>query len=218
MYGRPVHAHAHRNSFSAATYTNHFGNPPQNPYRSSPTVRSSSIESPWPVYALDWCLWHRQNSRSSGRIAIGSFSDDMPNRLQVLNHTDDGELQKVAEVDATLPFPVTKVKWEPPRSDKPDATMIATCGDYLRIFSVGQTDGRLPGKIVQEVLLGNVRNRHSQTHVLIDFVGQTGGSGTAHILRLEQDRHIHHRYGECRHNMHCMGSQYCSSEDAIDRP
>lgn len=157
--GRPtINPHAHRNSFSAATYTNSFGTAPQNPYRSTVPTRQSSIECPWPVYALDWCRWPSSGARGSGKIAIGSFSDDMTNRLQVLQHGDDGEVHKVAEVDATLPYPVTKVMWEPPRTEKNDATMIATSGDYLRIFSVGQNDGRTPGKIVQEVLLGNVCN------------------------------------------------------------
>lgn len=147
--------HAHRNSFSAA-YSGYFNAPPQNPYRAQTPQRSSTIECPWPVYALDWCRWPRSGTRGPGKIALGSFSDDMGNRLQVLQHGDDGELQKVAEVDATLPYPVTKVMWEPPRTDKSDANMIATCGDYLRVFSVGQGDGRSTGKLIQEVLLGNV--------------------------------------------------------------
>lgn len=153
-----MHGHAHRNSFSAATYTNNFGAPPQNPYRHATNTKATGYESPWPVYALDWCRWPRSNARGSGKIAIGSFSDDMPNRLQVLQHADDGELHKVAEISATLPFPVTKVMWEPPRTDKNEATMIATSGDYLRVFSVGSGDGRQIGKISQEVLLGNVRS------------------------------------------------------------
>lgn len=151
-----IHSHAHRNSFSAATYTHHFGTPPQNPYRPPTASRSSALECPWPIYALDWCRWQRPGSRGSGKIAVGSFSDDMTNRLQVLYHRDEGEVQKIADLETPLPFPVTKVMWEPPRTDKPDATMLATSGDYLRVFSVVQGDSRLPGKIVQEVLLGNV--------------------------------------------------------------
>lgn len=157
-----MNQHAHRNSFSAASYTNNFGAPPQNPYRSTSSQRLSSIECPWPVYALDWCRWPRLGARGSGKIAIGSFSDDMTNRIQVLQHGDDGEIHKVAEVDAILPYPVTKLMWEPPRADKNEANMIATSGDYLRLFSVGNTDGRTPGKIVQEVLLGNVMQLQKQ--------------------------------------------------------
>lgn len=159
-----IHGHAHRNSFSAATYTNHFGTPPQNPYRPPSASRSATFECPWPIYAIDWCRWQRPGARGSGKIAIGSFSDDITNKLQILNHGDDGEIHKIAEVEAALSFPVTKVMWEPPRTDKADATMIATSGDYLRIFSVGQGDARSPGKIVQEVLLGNVRCGETLLH------------------------------------------------------
>lgn len=169
-------SHNHRNSFSAATYTSQFGAPSHPPPRPSGPARSASIECPWPVYAMDWSKWGRLGSSSSsgsgsgsgslagsrdsgnaGHIAIGSFCDDIGNRVQVLRVGDDGEVVKCAEIDATLPYPVTKVMWEPPRSDKLDATMIATSGDYLRLFSITQGDGRTMGKISQEVLLGNVR-------------------------------------------------------------
>lgn len=151
-----MNAHAHRNSFSAASYNTQFGASHQSPYRNAAPKRQSGFETSWPIYALDWSRWQGSSGYGSGKIVIGSFSDDMPNRLQVLQHGDDGELRKSAEVDATLPFPVTKVMWEPPRTDKSDATMIATAGDYLRVFSVSSGDGRQLGKISQEVLLGNV--------------------------------------------------------------
>lgn len=158
-YSNPpnIHSHFHRNSFSAATYTHHYGAPPQNPYRPSTAPRSSAYEGPWPIYALDWCPWLRPDARGSGKIALGSLSDDTTNRLQVLVSGDDCQLQRLADLEIPLPYPVTKVKWEPQRIGKPDANMLATSGDCLRLFSVVQGDPRLPGKIVQDLVLGNVR-------------------------------------------------------------
>ena len=150
-------SHLHRNSFSATTYTNTFGTSQQQ--RQPLPPRNASLECPWPVYSVDWSPWNNDN-----RIAIGSFCDDVGNRLQVLQAGE--EVHKIAEIDATLPFPVTKVMWEPARKDKNSASMIATTGDFLRIFSVGMNDGRGVSKITQEVLLGNVMQ--SETKLMID--------------------------------------------------
>lgn len=160
-----MNAHAHRNSFSASTFSNHFGTPQQQQLPiDHKSTRTSSLECPWPVYAMDWSQAGRNNPSNPGSIVIGSFCDDIGNRLQVIHPSEDGDLIKTAEIDATLPYPVTKVMWEPPRSDKPDATMLATAGDYLRVFSVSTPGDRI-GKIRQEVLLGNVSQIWCNTDV-----------------------------------------------------
>ncbi|BFZ55350.1 hypothetical protein PYCC9005_002390 [Savitreella phatthalungensis] len=153
--------HAHRNSFSAATFHNYFGQPPANPYARgfAQQARPPYIaDLPWPVFALDWHAGASQG-RASGRIAIGSFCDDAFNRIGMLQYTDEGELIKTADLETPLPFPVTQVKLEPPTTDRPHGNLVASVGDYLRIFSIhdAEQSGRRLGVIRQEALLGNTK-------------------------------------------------------------
>jgi DDB1- and CUL4-associated factor 7 len=103
----------------------------------------SGYSAPWPIYALDWCKWPpRSGTGSAGKVAIGSYSEDGPNWLQVLDaqvsQTDaeepTQEFTKTAE--ATHAYPVTRILWEPPSSNKQTTDLLATSGDHLRLWSL----------------------------------------------------------------------------------
>ena len=149
----PLNIHTHRNSFSHHTFA------PANPYRpggaAGTPLQKSVVDLPWPVLALDW--------HTSGRIAIGSFCDDGYNRIGML-HYEDEQLSKAADIETPLPFPVTQVQLEPPRSgggstsSSSNGNLVASVGDYLRVYSIDTSpSNRRLGVVRQEAILGNTK-------------------------------------------------------------
>ncbi|EEP77931.1 conserved hypothetical protein [Uncinocarpus reesii 1704] len=115
----------------------------------TPVSMNCNYMAPWGVYALDWCKWSIPlGSPTAGKIALGSYLEDNHNYIQILNahHNQpdrdypepDGlaglEFVKVAE--ATHSYPVTRILWEPPSSQKQSTDLLATSGDHLRLWSL----------------------------------------------------------------------------------
>ncbi|ETN38403.1 uncharacterized protein HMPREF1541_06438 [Cyphellophora europaea CBS 101466] len=108
---------------------------------------TSNYVAQWPMYAADWCKWPpRSNTGAVGKVAIGSYLEDSHNYIQVLDASvaqpdpdnpmgDPGfEFTKTAE--ATHAYPVTRILWEPPSSNKQTTDLLATSGDHLRLWSL----------------------------------------------------------------------------------
>ncbi|KAJ4291457.1 hypothetical protein N0V88_006053 [Collariella sp. IMI 366227] len=110
--------------------------------------RTSNYMAPWALYAFDWCKWAPQGN-SAGKLAIGSYLEDGHNFIQILDaHLTPtpsdvyvpGESKwsmdftRIAE--ATHSFPVTRLLWEPPSSQKQSTDLLATSGDHLRLWSL----------------------------------------------------------------------------------
>lgn len=74
----------------------------------------------------------------------------------MLGHGLDGELVKEAESGPVLPYPATKLLWEP-TTDGREAGMLATTAEYLRLFVVESSGTDKPDALRQHALLGNVR-------------------------------------------------------------
>ncbi|KAK6829848.1 hypothetical protein PG987_010432 [Apiospora arundinis] len=109
---------------------------------------TSNYLAPWALYAFDWCKWAPQG-KGAGKVAIGSYLEDGHNFIQILdtqvvNTPNDVytpgsskhsiEFTKVAE--ATHSYPVTRLLWEPPSSQKQSTDLLATSGDHLRLWSL----------------------------------------------------------------------------------
>ncbi|KAJ8114535.1 hypothetical protein ONZ43_g4882 [Nemania bipapillata] len=109
---------------------------------------TSNYLAPWALYAFDWCKWAPQG-KSAGKVAIGSYLEDGHNFIQILDtqivntpsdiYTPGSskyslEFTKVAE--ATHSYPVTRLLWEPPSSQKQSTDLLATSGDHLRLWSL----------------------------------------------------------------------------------
>ncbi|KAI0020132.1 WD40-repeat-containing domain protein [Xylariomycetidae sp. FL0641] len=109
---------------------------------------TSNYLAPWALYAFDWCKWTPQG-RGAGKVAIGSYLEDGHNFIQILDtqvvntpsdiYTPGSpkyslEFTKVAE--ATHSYPVTRLLWEPPSSQKQSTDLLATSGDHLRLWSL----------------------------------------------------------------------------------
>ncbi|SPQ26347.1 c5d394de-0fc1-46aa-af6d-ba0530ba807f [Thermothielavioides terrestris] len=124
---------------------------PQIPNETFPTPhspRTSNYMAPWPLYAFDWCKWVPQGS-GAGKLAIGSYLEDGHNYIQILEaqltptpsdvYVPGGskwamDFTKIAE--ATHSYPVTRLLWEPPSSQKQSTDLLATSGDHLRLWSL----------------------------------------------------------------------------------
>ncbi|KAI9862304.1 MAG: hypothetical protein M1813_004780 [Trichoglossum hirsutum] len=112
---------------------------------------NSNYLAPWAIYAFDWCKWPvQQQAAGAGKVAVGSYLEDGHNFIQILDThivpqstsepTPPGipshglEFTKLAE--ATHSYPVTRILWEPPSSQKQSTDLLATSGDHLRLWSL----------------------------------------------------------------------------------
>ncbi|KAI6781287.1 putative WD repeat-containing protein-like protein [Emericellopsis cladophorae] len=118
---------------------------------------TSNYMAPWPIYAFDWCKWRPQGN-SAGKLAVGSYLEDGHNFIQILdshatttpqdvyapgNSKYTLEFNKIAE--ATHSYPVTRLLWEPPSSQKQSTDLLATSGDHLRLWSLPSETPSTPG-------------------------------------------------------------------------
>ncbi|KAI8986452.1 WD40-repeat-containing domain protein [Pilobolus umbonatus] len=117
-------------------------------HRPTPNTAQSSLkeiyqyDAPWSTYALDWCKAHTE--QKSFRLAVGSFIEDSNNKLQIISRTDlidpsltinnRNDFTPIAEADSY--YPITKVLWEPRKSDARNNDLLATTGDILRIWEL----------------------------------------------------------------------------------
>ncbi|CAG8696779.1 1583_t:CDS:2 [Gigaspora margarita] len=99
-------------------------------------------KAPWPVYGLDWS---KRPGDKSFRLAIGSFIEENINKLQIITLSEfayddpyhrnpNVDLVKIAETDHR--YPITKVLWEPFKGGLKTPDLLATAGDYLRLWEV----------------------------------------------------------------------------------
>ncbi|EPS30588.1 hypothetical protein PDE_05540 [Penicillium oxalicum 114-2] len=125
------------------------GSLPYNGDNQVPT--NSNYVAPWPIYAVDWCKWPISGSPSSfgGKLAVGSYLEDNHNYIQIIDthwtqpdpDTPDAaageiKLEYVKTAEATHSYPVTRILWEPPSSQKQSTDLLATSGDHLRLWSL----------------------------------------------------------------------------------
>ncbi|OGE51776.1 hypothetical protein PENARI_c012G07609 [Penicillium arizonense] len=111
---------------------------------------NSNYVAPWPIYAVDWCKWPITGSSGfGGKLALGSYLEDNHNYIQIIDShwtqpdpdTPDAaageiKLEYVKTAEATHSYPVTRILWEPPSSQKQSTDLLATSGDHLRLWSL----------------------------------------------------------------------------------
>jgi len=103
-------------------------------------------EAPWTIYAMNWSV--RQDKRF--RLAIGSFIEEYNNKVQIVG-LDEDQSEFKAKSTLAHPYPTTKIMWIPdPKGQYPD--LLATSGDYLRLWRIGENESNL------ERLLDNNKN------------------------------------------------------------
>ncbi|GAB1734988.1 hypothetical protein NU219Hw_g62t1 [Hortaea werneckii] len=115
----------------------------------SETATNSNYLAPFPTYAYDWCKWPVMGGGGAGKMAVGSYLEDPHNFIQILDtHITPQETAQVGQpqwgleyskvAEATCAYPVTRILWEPPSSQKNSTDLLATSGDHLRLWSLPQ--------------------------------------------------------------------------------
>ena len=113
----------------------------------NPRQTNSNYMAPWATYAYDWCKWPVNNGNGCGKMAVGSYLEDPHNFIQILDthvvpqetSTPGGTgygIEFVKAAEATCAYPVTRISWEPPSSQKQSTDLLATSGDHLRLWSL----------------------------------------------------------------------------------
>ncbi|KAL1992043.1 hypothetical protein VTN49DRAFT_4075 [Thermomyces lanuginosus] len=114
---------------------------------------NSNYVAPWPIYAVDWCKWPISSSSPfTGKVAIGSYLEDNHNYIQIIDvyrtqpdpdtpgaMHGDVQLEFTKTAEANHSYPVTRILWEPPSSQKKSTDLLATSGDHLRLWSLPST-------------------------------------------------------------------------------
>mmetsp|Transcript_57214 Transcript_57214/g.134676 ORF Transcript_57214/g.134676 Transcript_57214/m.134676 type:complete len:335 (-) Transcript_57214:228-1232(-) len=110
-----------------------------------------TYNAPWELYGMSWSV--RPDKKF--RLAIGSFIEEYSNKVQVLQLNEaKGSFQESAVFDH--PYPTTKIMWVPDKvGNRPD--LLATTGDYLRIWEVQQS-GSSSSSVQMRKLLNNNKN------------------------------------------------------------
>ncbi|XP_076471078.1 DDB1- and CUL4-associated factor 7-like [Babylonia areolata] len=105
-----------------------------------------TYKAPWTLYSLNWS----NRPDKLFRLALGSFIEEYNNKVQIVSLDEaTGEFTPKSTFDH--PYPTTKIMWIPdPNGALPD--LMATSGDYLRVWRVGDSETRL------ECLLNNNKN------------------------------------------------------------
>jgi len=91
--------------------------------------------APWPVFSMNW-----SNRPGTGfRLALGSFIEEYNNKVEVIQLDEEsGQFRVRSMLDH--PYPTTKIMWIPDqRGTLPD--LVATSGDYLRLWRVPENQG-----------------------------------------------------------------------------
>ncbi|PVH91638.1 WD40 repeat-like protein [Periconia macrospinosa] len=129
---------------------------------------NSNYVTPWPAYAFDWCKWNVHGGNSAGKMAVGSFLEDTHNFIQILDtHLTPQEvstpgapqygLEYTRVAEATCSYPVTRILWEPPSSQKQSTDLLATSGDHLRLWSLPQSTGSTASNTISRSSSVNTR-------------------------------------------------------------
>lgn len=112
-----------------------------------------TFECPWNTYALAWS----NRSDQLFRLAVGSCVVDYANEVRIVQLVQ-GErgLELESRGSFEHSYPPTKVMWHPsPSTSAPD--LLATTGDYLRLWEVSQLSDSAPPKIELRSFLNNNR-------------------------------------------------------------
>ncbi|KAF8332098.1 WD40-repeat-containing domain protein [Cantharellus anzutake] len=133
-----------------------------------------NYESPLPIYALDWAKTPGAGPsshlpRSNFRLALGTFSEDFRNRVQIIGLPDESPLQEIIPddpyasstpsnapegksdfvvlADALHGYPITKIGWEPSSAFREpwkdvSSELLTSTGDALRIWEFTEHEGK----------------------------------------------------------------------------
>jgi len=107
-----------------------------------------TYEAPWLIYGMNWSI----RGDKKFRLALGSFVEEYNNKVQIIELDDEsGSFRRTGQFDH--PYPTTRIAWMPTGSSTNNPDLLATSGDYLRLWKVGSD-----GAVSMESLLNNNKN------------------------------------------------------------
>ena len=97
-------------------------------------------ESPWLIYALSWS--NSDSPANAFRLALGSFVEEYANKVQIIQlDQDSGTFVERGSFEH--PYPPTKLAWRPGPDQMGSKDLLATTGDYLRLWEVKPNSSRV---------------------------------------------------------------------------
>jgi hypothetical protein len=165
--------------------------------------------APWTTYTLGW-------SRSPERkcqLAVGSYIEEYSNQFHIIELIKDdqgnGSFKKLCQFEH--PYPATKVMWAPPKHNLSNSDLLATTGDYLRLWELSDTN-----KTEMKGVLNN--NKHAGEPDMMQISSpctiliresaclfKHRILCSADELRLVRRRRFHNRNLFYRYNVHNLG-------------
>jgi len=106
-----------------------------------------SYQAPWLIYGMNWSV----RPDMQFRLAIGSFEEEYTNTVRIVQ-LDQDKHDFVVTGEFEHPYPTTKIQWVPDATGT-QTDLLATTGDYLRIWQVSES-----GTPRLECLLNNNKN------------------------------------------------------------
>jgi len=102
-----------------------------------------TYESPTPVYAMNWSV--RKDKRF--RLAVGSFVESLDNQIEIIKLNEQtGQFESKPKLTFKHDYPATKIMFIPDKEcNHPD--ILATCGDYLRLWKIGEEEVTMQKKL-----------------------------------------------------------------------
>ncbi|KAF9428501.1 ddb1 and cul4 associated factor 7 [Podila epigama] len=133
-----------------------------------------NYSAPWPVYGLDWS--NQPTEREALRLAVGSFIEDGSNKIQVITLPefaggDDVDYSPtymsdwVPIAETNHQYPVTKIKWEPYKGGHRSFDLLATTGDYLRLWELKEDTDIVPNSSSSTIGRG-ANSTHNQQQLV----------------------------------------------------
>lgn len=106
-----------------------------------------TYEAPWLIYGMSWS----RRADQKFRLAIGSFVEEYNNKVEIIQLNEEtGQFVSKGRFDH--PYPTTKIMWVPDKSTNTE-DLLATTGDYLRLWQVTEDKG-----VKLKCLLNNNKN------------------------------------------------------------
>lgn len=102
-----------------------------------------SYKAPWTAYTMAWC----RNTDGRFKMAVGSFMEEYSNQIQIIQLQKDSNSNSVFRKLCSFehPYPATKVMWAPAKHNLTSKDLLATTGDYLRVWTL-DTDNQIEMK------------------------------------------------------------------------
>ncbi|KAG5243942.1 hypothetical protein OIU76_009163 [Salix suchowensis] len=116
--------------------------------------------SQWPIYSLAWSV--RRDKKS--RLAIGSFLEDYSNKVEIVQfNRDTSDFTTDSRLIFDHPYSPTNLMFFP-SEDTANPDIIATSGDYLRVWQIH--DDRIE---LKSLLNGNKSSEFSSAITSLDW-------------------------------------------------